>query len=266
MLSIGDFSKVSQVSAKTLRYYDEINLLKPTFTDAASGYRYYDVGQLETILLIKRLKEYTFSLDEIKVILESEQDQELLQVAINKKKKEITQKMQNYSLLLERIADDLATLERGNKLMSYLNSIEVKLTEVPEMNILYLRKQMNVNEYGKYIGELFGRLTAEKFTPTGPPLTIYHSPDFNPENSDMELAVPIVEKNEQTRVFPTCLCATSIYTGPYTELASVYSKMLKWIEEQGYKMNGAPFEIYQTDPNTTDPDKNIVEVYFPVAL
>jgi len=266
MLSIGDFSKVSQVTPKTLRYYDEINLLKPTSTDVKSGYRYYDVSQLETILLIKRLKEYTFSLEEIKQVLESKQDQELLQVTINKKKKEISQKMQSYSRLLERITDDLSILERGNKIMSYLNTIEVKLTEVPEMNLLYLRKQMNVNEYGHYIGELFGRLTAEKFTPTGPPLTIYHSPDFDPENTDMELALPIAEQNEQTRTFPVSLCAVSTYTGPYTELSSVYSKILKWIEEQGYTMNGAPFEIYQTDPNTTAPDKNIVEIYFPVAL
>lgn len=266
MLSIGDFSKVSQVSPKTLRYYDEINLLNPTFTDANSGYRYYVVSQLETILLIKRLKEYMFSLEEIKQVIESDQDQDLLQITIIKKKKEISQKMQNYSLLLDRIVEDLTTLERGKKLMSYLNSIEVKLTEVPEMNILYLRKQMNVQEYGKYIGELFGRLTAEQFTPTGPPLTIYHSPDFNPESSDMELAVPIAEKNEQTRTLPTSLCATSTHVGSYTEMSSVYSKILKWIEEKGYKMNGAPFEIYQTDPNTTAPDKNVVEIYFPVVI
>ncbi|WP_340689703.1 GyrI-like domain-containing protein [Enterococcus ureilyticus] len=84
--------------------------------------------------------------------------------------------------------------------------------------------------------------------------------------STYRLTCLIAEKNEQTRVFPKSLCATSTYTGPYTELASVYSKILKWIEEQGYKMNGAPFEIYQTDPNTTESDKNIVEVYFPVAL
>lgn len=266
MLSIGDFSKVSQVSPKTLRYYDEINLLKPTFTDTKSGYRYYHVDQLETILLIKRLKEYTFSLDEIKQVLESNQNQALLQGKISKKKEEISQKIQSYSLFLKRITNDLATIERGETLMSYLKEIEVQLTEVSEMNILYLRKNMNVKDYGKNLGELFGYLTAEKLTPTGAPLTIYHSPDFDPENSDMELAVPIAEQNEQTRIFPASLCATSTYTGPYEELHTVYSKILKWIEEQGYKMNGAPFEIYQTDPKTTAPDKNIVAIYFPVAL
>ncbi|MFD1900390.1 MerR family transcriptional regulator [Enterococcus termitis] len=113
MLSIGDFSKVSQVSPKTLRYYDEIDLLKPSYTDVSSGYRYYDVSQLETILLIKRLKEYTFSLEEINQVLKSDQDQALLHQTITQKEKEITAKMQHYSLLLNRLANDLTTLEKG---------------------------------------------------------------------------------------------------------------------------------------------------------
>lgn len=98
-----------------MRYYDEINLLKPSYTDATSGYRYYDVDQLETILLIKRLKEYTFSLEEIKQVLSSGQDQVLLQQTINQKKLEITRKMQDYSLLLDRLDNDLHTLEKGKK-------------------------------------------------------------------------------------------------------------------------------------------------------
>ncbi|GGC98766.1 MerR family transcriptional regulator [Enterococcus wangshanyuanii] len=266
MLSIGDFSKVSQVSKKALRYYDEINLLKPSYTDIASGYRYYDVDQLETILLIKRLKEYTFSLEEIKQVLNSGQDQVLLQQTITQKRLEITQKMQNYSLLLDRLANDLLTLEKGKKLMDYLNKIEVKLTEVPEKNIFSIRKRMNVNEYGKHLAELFEKLSTEKLTPTGPPLTIYHSSDFDPEDADMELAVPVAEQTKETRSVPSCLCAFSTYVGPYAELDSVYSKLVKWIEEKGYKMAGAPFEIYQTDPNTTEPDKNVVDVYFPVEI
>ncbi|MCA5012470.1 MULTISPECIES: MerR family transcriptional regulator [unclassified Enterococcus] len=266
MLSIGDFSKVSQVSKKALRYYDEINLLKPSYTDVASGYRYYDVDQLETILLIKRLKEYTFSLEEIKQVLNSGQDQVLLQQTITQKKLEITRKMQDYSLLLDRLDNDLYTLEKGKKLMTYLQKIEVKLTEVPERNIRSIRKTMNVNEYGQCLAELFEKITIEKLTPTAPPMTIYHSPDFDPENADMELAVPVAEQTKETQILSSSLCAFSTYVGPYAELDSVYSKLVKWIEEKGYKMAGAPFEIYQTDPNTTEADKNVVDVYFPVML
>ncbi|MEL7433945.1 MAG: MerR family DNA-binding transcriptional regulator, partial [Chloroflexota bacterium] len=46
MFKIGDFSKLSQVSSKALRYYDNIGLLKPAHVDSFSGYRYYTVDQL----------------------------------------------------------------------------------------------------------------------------------------------------------------------------------------------------------------------------
>ena len=53
MLSIGEFSKICQVSAKTLRYYDEIGLLRPEEINPENGYRYYRVEQLERMLFIK---------------------------------------------------------------------------------------------------------------------------------------------------------------------------------------------------------------------
>ena len=65
MLTIGEFSKICRVSTKTLRYYDRIDLLKPGQVDNDSGYRYYEVAQLQDMLLISRLKQYQFSLPEI---------------------------------------------------------------------------------------------------------------------------------------------------------------------------------------------------------
>ncbi|MFD1900388.1 GyrI-like domain-containing protein [Enterococcus termitis] len=97
-------------------------------------------------------------------------------------------------------------------------------------------------------------------------MTVYHSPDFDPENTDMEIAVPVIEQTKDTQIKPSCLCAFSTYVGPYTGLDSAYSNLIKWIEEQGYKMVGVPFEIYQTDPNSTPPEKNVVDVYFPVEV
>lgn len=63
MLSIGAFSKISNVTTKTLRYYDEIGLIKPVYVNDENGYRYYSTSQLETVLLIGKLKWYGFSLD-----------------------------------------------------------------------------------------------------------------------------------------------------------------------------------------------------------
>ncbi|NTV37988.1 MAG: MerR family transcriptional regulator, partial [Anaerolineales bacterium] len=65
MIRIGDFSKLSRVSVKTLRYYDEVGLLKPVEVDRFTGYRLYEYSQLSVLNRILALKELGFSLEEI---------------------------------------------------------------------------------------------------------------------------------------------------------------------------------------------------------
>ena len=65
LYQIGEVSKLCNISVKTLRYYDEIDLLKPRIVDKFSNYRYYSQDQLVYILIIKHLKEADFSLKEI---------------------------------------------------------------------------------------------------------------------------------------------------------------------------------------------------------
>ena len=65
MLKIGEFSKLSRVSIKMLRHYEEIGLFKPAMTDPFTGYRYYREDQLITMGRICSLKEMGFSLSDI---------------------------------------------------------------------------------------------------------------------------------------------------------------------------------------------------------
>lgn len=69
MISIGEFSKICHVTTRTLRHYDEIGLLKPMYTNDENNYRFYDVSQIRKMLLINKLKRYSFSLGEIKEMI-----------------------------------------------------------------------------------------------------------------------------------------------------------------------------------------------------
>ena len=71
MLKIGDFSKLSRVSIRMLRHYDDIGLLKPAETDAFTGYRYYREDQLLVMGRITALKDMGFALADIIRILEN---------------------------------------------------------------------------------------------------------------------------------------------------------------------------------------------------
>lgn len=66
---IGDFSKISKLSIRTLRYYHEIGILSPSFIDNNNGYRYYDDNCIEKARIINELKKLEFSLGDIKEIL-----------------------------------------------------------------------------------------------------------------------------------------------------------------------------------------------------
>jgi len=93
---IGDFSIISRLSIKTLRYYHECGLLEPAFIDETSGYRYYDQSCLERVKIINELKELDFPLKDIKEILDHCQDDaELINYAINKSG-EIQEKIERY--------------------------------------------------------------------------------------------------------------------------------------------------------------------------
>ena len=69
MIKIGDFARLSQVSVVTLRYYDEMDLLKPVRVDTFTGYRFYSVDQLPRLNRILALRDLGFSLEQIKLML-----------------------------------------------------------------------------------------------------------------------------------------------------------------------------------------------------
>ena len=69
MFRIGEFSKLSRTTIKTLRYYDEIGLLKPEATDPWSGYRLYTTDQLFQLHRIQSLRQAGLSVDETRMIL-----------------------------------------------------------------------------------------------------------------------------------------------------------------------------------------------------
>lgn len=77
MYTIGDISKIVNISANTLRYYDEIGLLKPHLVENTNQYRYYSDSQIKDITFILELKQYGFSLEEIKILVQDKNSEKL---------------------------------------------------------------------------------------------------------------------------------------------------------------------------------------------
>ena len=102
MLKIGEFSKLSRVSVRMLRHYDEIGLLKPAEIDCFTEYRYYREDQLPTVCRITALKDMGFSLADIVRILEIYDDKEKLDEYFAERQRELEKLSQDtaYKLTL----------------------------------------------------------------------------------------------------------------------------------------------------------------------
>lgn len=267
MLPIGTFSKLSNVTTKTLRYYDEINLLKPMYVNSENNYRFYSVDQLSDVLLINRLKKYLFSLEEISEVLTKQYDDIFLYKLIKQKQENIENNISDFNTILQQMNRDISKLERGLSIMSHTENLDIKLIETNPQTILYVREKLNVDDYGKLMGKLYEKIYSQKLKVLGAPLTIYHDMEYNPNNYDMEVAIPIEQNIDGTRVLDGGLCVIGTLKGPYSELPSMYAKMSQWIEKEGYEIAGPTYEIYLTDPHTNiSPDDYVTEVYFPVKV
>nr|MBP8164560.1 MerR family transcriptional regulator [Anaerolineales bacterium] len=119
MIRIGDFSKLSRVSIKTLRYYDEMGLLKPVEVDRFTGYRYYDFHQLPRLYRILALKELGFSLEEIGRFLEENLSTEELRGMLKLRQAEIRQRMEEETARLEQVERWLRQTQQENFMSKY---------------------------------------------------------------------------------------------------------------------------------------------------
>ena len=153
MLKIGEFSKLSRVSVRMLRHYDEIGLLKPAEIDRFTDYRYYREDQLPTAGRIAALKEMGFSLADIVRILEVYDDREQLEQFFSARREELERTLQDTEYKLT-LLDAARKRLRKEEDMSY----NVIVKTVPERYAATI--QMTIPRYEDE-GMIWGKLAEE---------------------------------------------------------------------------------------------------------
>ena len=99
IFSIGEIAKIFNISTQTLRLYDRIGLLKPSYVDKDSRYRYYSINQFVKLECIKRCKTMGFSLDEIKELIGNDSSIEYMLELTIKQKTSIRSKIEELELM-----------------------------------------------------------------------------------------------------------------------------------------------------------------------
>ena len=195
MLQIGEFSRVCQVSVKTLHHYDKIGLLIPAEVDRFTGYRYYKTEQIDDMNYIQRLKRYGFSLDEIQHLLPISDKKELVN-ALRQQMEQLKRKKQEIDIILNELQTHISVFERTGDIMTYQKGYTIEIKNSPAMNVLVNRSMMGVDEFGKYYSTLFERVPKEHVTPTGLNGARYYDKEFDSQSSDIEVFIGIREKDK----------------------------------------------------------------------
>lgn len=263
MLTIGEFSRISKVSPKTLRYYDQIGLLKPGFVSRESGYRYYEASQLRDMLLISRLKQYRFSLPEIAAVA-ARQDNGYLSALIQAKKAQLSSQISDQQRILLQMERDIEKIERCENIMQ--SNYLIKTVAFQPKNIFSLRQKMSLQDFGEVFGELFAGLEKARVKPAGPCLSIYYDEEFSRECTDIEVGVMVAEgSGENIRKLDPGFCCFATHIGPYDDFTPCYAALAEWIEREGYTVSGPPIELYVKGcEDNVQPAEYVTEIYFPI--
>jgi DNA-binding transcriptional MerR regulator len=112
MLKIGDFARLSNVSVRTLRYYDDLGLIAPARVDELTGYRYYSIDQLPRLNRLLALKDLGFSLDQIARVLIEGVTHAQLRGMLVLKRAEVEDLLSEEQRRLERIEARLREIEQ----------------------------------------------------------------------------------------------------------------------------------------------------------
>ena len=121
-----------------------------------------------------------------------------------------------YKEIEKQMREDILILKKGLDIVSFVEDINIKLVNTEDINILSSRMLMSTDEYGKYIGKLFEIVSKNSLTVIGAPMSIYYGSEFNEDENDTEIAIPIKENYEGTRLLPGGLYATATIKGGYS--------------------------------------------------
>jgi effector-binding domain-containing protein len=268
MIRIGDFSKLSRVSVKTLRYYDEMGLLKPVSVDRFTGYRLYEYSQLSALHRILALKELGFSLEEIGRLLDDGLSVEQMRGMLKLRETEARQKVQVEAERLRRVEAWLCQIEQENEMSKY----DVVIKSVDAVKVASVRDVVPTPpDQGGLWGELEGYLAMQHVRPNGACFTLYHDEEYKERDWDLEVCEPITDeltesRRVKVRALPAATMACAVHNGPFTTINEAYAAIGKWIDANGYHIVGPCREVYlkpAKNGSQTDPD-TVTEIQFPV--
>lgn len=260
LFTIGEVSKLFDINKKTLRYYDEIDLFKPSFVNKENKYRYYTLEQFQYLETIKYLKELGLSLDKIKYHLNNVNKEDVIN-SLEEQNNIINQKISELQLIKHKINNKIVQIKDSTRidLLEQIREIDsderqaVRLRHSIKTDYdieLSLRKliQMSENKIFLTYGIVGVSISREDL--------------INREYGEYKSIFVMIEEEKYDKdlikIFPKGKYVCIRFNGVHKDAPPYYEKLINYINEQGYEILDDSLEIELTDPSLSLTDKEIV--------
>jgi DNA-binding transcriptional MerR regulator/effector-binding domain-containing protein len=265
--SIGEFSQITGLSPKTLRFYHEKGILAPSSVDETTGYRSYDAGKIEKARVIMRLRQMEFSIEDIAAVFaECEDDADILG-HLERKKQFIQQRISEDRDILRSLSEIIAKEKEAKGLLE-AGSFRVEEKTVAPMLVAGIRMKGRYSECGVGFSRL-GRSLGRHICGKG--LCLYYDGEYREEDANFEPCFPIrkpVQGSEfSIRELPGARCLSLVHRGPYDQLGRSYAKIMGEASVRKLAITPPTREVYLKGPGMIfkgNPRNYLTEILLPI--
>ena len=263
-LAIGDFSRMTHLSVKALRHYHDVGLLVPVEIDPASGYRFYEPGQVPLAQVIRRFRDLGMPLNEIREVLQASD--------VGARNRVIAAHMQRMESQLAVTQSVVASLR---SLLEHPPApIAVEHRSVGSVRALAISEQVSAPDLDAWwdaaFRELDAVLAAAAVRPAGPRAALYSAAYFELDAGEVVAYVPVTGEVGSTGratmlEIPAAELAVAAHRGSLADLDRTYGALGTYVAEREIGVDGPIREHYLvTGLDTDDESRLVTEVCWPV--
>lgn len=263
-LSIGDFSVITHLSIKTLRYYHQVGLLEPAEVNPHTGYRRYRVEQIPTAHIIQRFRDLGMPIDEVKAVLAApdlDTRNALIAAHLSRLEGELEQTRQTVLSLRNLLEPARAPISVEYRTVRATQAVGIQ--EVVDLSDLLVW-------YHGALGELYATVAVQGMQPSGPSGGLFASDLFQYERGEATVFVPVSREMQivgrvSPLVVPAAELAVTTHAGSHANVNATYGALGAYVSTHALAIAGPVREYYLVDARTTsDATQWRTEIAWPI--
>jgi DNA-binding transcriptional MerR regulator len=252
--AIGDFSRATHLTVKTLRHYHETGLLEPAHIDPRSGYRRYTTEQIPTAQIIRRFRDLDMPLNEIRSVLAAPDVQTrnaLIAAHLRRLESDLAQTQRAVASLRDLLEHPAPAADIGRRKVDRVAAAAIsEVVDVKDALAWYLSA----------LGELRAALTAQRLTATGLAGGVFSNALFSHARGEATMFIPCEGTvraigRVTPRVVPAVELATIVHTGSHANIDLAYGSLATYVAQHALAVEGPLREYYLVGPQDTPEER-----------